>query len=144
DVDGNVGIGTTNPDAKLTVKGKIHAQEVKLDLEGAAAPDYVFNEDYDLKTLDEVRAHIDKEGHLPNVPSAKDMESNGINLKEMNLKLLEKIEELTLYILEQDKKIKTQDASINRLKNNNEKLESIQKRLEHIEATINTKAYERK
>src|SRR5690606_19031361 len=129
DVDGNVGIGTTNPDAKLTVKGKIHAQEVKLDLEGAAAPDYVFNEDYDLKTLDEVRAHIDKEGHLPNVPSAKDMESNGINLKEMNLKLLEKIEELTLYILEQDKKIKTQDASINRLKNNNEKLESIQKRL---------------
>lgn len=141
---GNVGIGTTNPDAKLAVKGKIHAQEVKLDLNGAAAPDYVFKENYDLKTLDEVRAHIDKEGHLPNVPSAKEMERNGINLKEMNLKLLEKIEELTLYILEQDKKIKTQDSFINRLKNNNQKLELIQKRLEGIEATINTKKHENK
>lgn len=64
------------------------------------APDYVFKEGYDLKTLDEVKAHIHKEGHLPNIPSAEEMEEEGLNLKEMNLKLLEKIEELTLYVIQ--------------------------------------------
>ncbi|MEL4309120.1 hypothetical protein [Joostella sp. CR20] len=104
-LDGNVGIGTTTPDAKLTVKGNIHTQEIKVDLAGAVAPDYVFNDDYRLKTLEEVEAHIKENGHLPNIPSAKAMEEEGINLKEMNLKLLEKIEELMLYTIEQQKMI---------------------------------------
>ncbi|MEL4309121.1 hypothetical protein [Joostella sp. CR20] len=97
---GNVGIGTTTPDAKLTVKGNIHTQEVKVDLAGAVAPDYVFKDDYNLKTLEEVETYINENGHLPNVLSAKTMEEEGINLKEMNLKLLEKVEELTLYVIE--------------------------------------------
>ncbi|QLE02042.1 hypothetical protein HX109_10930 [Galbibacter sp. BG1] len=100
---GRVGIGTTNPDSELTVKGKIHAQEVKLDLAGAVAPDYVFKEEYNLKSLEEVERHINEKGHLPNIPSAKEMEEEGVHLKEMNLKLLEKIEELTLYVIEQKK-----------------------------------------
>ena len=103
---GRLGIGTIAPDAKLTVKGDIHTQEVKVDLNGAVAPDYVFKDDYNLPSLEEVQAYIDTHGHLPNIPSAKEMEANGIGLKAMNLKLLEKIEELTLYILKQQVEIK--------------------------------------
>ncbi|MEC7264909.1 MAG: hypothetical protein VXW38_14315 [Bacteroidota bacterium] len=96
---GNVGIGTTSPDSKLAVKGKIHAEEVKVDL-SVPGPDYVFKEGYDLKSLGEVQNYIKEHGHLPNIPSANEMEENGIQLGEMNMKLLEKIEELTLYVLE--------------------------------------------
>ena len=113
DNNGNVGIGTSNPDSELTVKGKIHTQEVNIDLNGAVAPDYVFLEDYNLRTLDEVSYYINKNGHLPNIPSAKKMEEEGVNLKEMTLKLLEKIEELTLYTIEQEKRIKQLEKKLN-------------------------------
>ncbi|UGU17910.1 tail fiber protein [Sinomicrobium kalidii] len=96
---GKVGIGTDLPDAKLTVNGDIHTKEVKVDLNGAVAPDYVFKEGYELRSLEEVQAHIQEKGHLPGIPSAKEMGEEGINLKEMNLKLLEKVEELTLYVI---------------------------------------------
>ncbi len=110
--NGKISIGTDvdDPGYDFTVKGKIHVQEVKVDLLGAIAPDYVFYDDYNLKTLEEVEAFIVKEGHLPNIPSANEMQKNGVNLKEMNLKLLEKIEELTLYILEQNTTLKEQEA----------------------------------
>ncbi len=104
-VNGNMGVGTRYPDAKLTVNGDIHTREVRVDLDGALAPDYVFAADYNLKCLEEVQNYISENGHLPNIPSAKEMEENGVLLKEMNLKLLEKIEELTLYTLEQEKAI---------------------------------------
>jgi hypothetical protein len=97
---GNVGIGTTSPDAKLSVKGQIHAQEVKVDLNGSVAPDYVFDKDYKLPSLEEIQPYIKANKHLPEVPSAKDMEENGINVGEMNLLLLKKVEELTLYLIE--------------------------------------------
>lgn len=97
---GNIGIGTTTPDSKLTVKGTIHTNEVKVDLNGAVAPDYVFESNYELRSLKELRVYLEKYKHLPEIPSAKDMEINGINLSEMNLLLLKKIEELTLYLLE--------------------------------------------
>ena len=79
--NGDVGIGTTTPDAKLTVKGNIHTQEVKVDLNGAVAPDFVFAEGYELKTLAETEEYIQKHKHLPEIPSAKEMEENGIKLK---------------------------------------------------------------
>jgi len=97
---GNVGIGTTSPDAKLAVKGQVHAQEVKVDLNGAVAPDYVFEKDYQLTSLEEIKNYIDQNKHLPEVPSAAAMEKNGVQLGEMNMLLLKKIEELTLYVIE--------------------------------------------
>ena len=117
---GNVGIGTTSPDSKLSVVGQIHSQEVKVDLNGAVAPDYVFEKDYDLISIAEVEQFINTEGHLPKVPSAKELERDGLNLKEMNLKLLEKIEELTLYIIEQNKELKQVNQRLNTLENANE------------------------
>ncbi|MGW9686770.1 hypothetical protein [Flagellimonas sp. 2504JD1-5] len=96
--NGNVGIGTSNPGTwKLAVKGKIRAEEIKVETGWA---DYVFKEDYDLPTLEEVERHIKEKGHLINIPSAKEVEENGILLGEMDKLLLEKIEELTLYVIE--------------------------------------------
>ena len=101
---GNVGIGTANPTQKLTVKGTVYSTEVKVDL-SAGAPDYVFEKEYNLPTLDSIKAYIDKNKHLPEVPSAKEMEKNGVNLGEMNMLLLKKIEELTLHVIAQNKKL---------------------------------------
>lgn len=113
--DGKIGIGTNFPDELLTVKGKIHTQEVLVDLDGAVAPDYVFEKyytgfseampEYKLISLKELELFLKENHHLPNVPSAETMEAEGISLKEMNLILLQKIEELTLYTLQQQKEI---------------------------------------
>ncbi|MEO9514042.1 MAG: hypothetical protein ABJN84_14830 [Flavobacteriaceae bacterium] len=101
--NGNVGIGTTSPDAKLAVNGDIHTKEVKVDLIGW--PDFVFEKEYNLPSLQEVEIHIAENGHLRDIPSAKEVEENGIKLGEMNSKLLQKIEELMLYTIQQQKEI---------------------------------------
>ena len=113
---GDVGIGTDEPDAKLAVAGKIHAEEVKVSTT-VPAPDYVFEEDYPLATLDEIKAYITENKHLPEVPSAKEMKANGIKLGEMNMLLLKKIEELTLHMIDMKKEIIE-------LKEKNEELEA--------------------
>ena len=126
---GNVGIGTTSPDAKLAVKGTIHAQEVKVDLNGAVAPDYVFSPNYKLLSLEEIKSYIEKHKHLPEVPSAKEMETNGVNVSEMNMLLLKKIEELTLYVIalkNENNDLKSQISEIDILKS---EIESIKKRI---------------
>ncbi|MGN7812450.1 hypothetical protein [Flavobacterium sp. 22076] len=96
--NGNIGIGITNPKNKLDVNGAIHSQEVKVDMDGWS--DFVFKKDYILPTLEEVEKHIIEKGHLENIPSEEEVLKNGINLGEINAKLLQKIEELTLYIIE--------------------------------------------
>ncbi len=101
---GNVGIGTANPDEKLAVNGKIHSKEVKVDL-NVPGPDYVFSNNYPLKSLQDIDQYVTTHHHLPGIPSAKQMEKNGINLSEMNMKLLEKVEELTLHVIRQQKEI---------------------------------------
>ena len=113
--DGKIGIGTKTPDELLTVKGKIHTQEVIVDLNGAVAPDYVFKNyytgksilkpDYQFLSLKEIENFIIENHHLPGLPSAKEIEKEGLFLKKMNLLLLEKIEELTLFAIEQQKEI---------------------------------------
>jgi hypothetical protein len=96
---GNVGIGTQNPNQKLTVNGTIYGKEVKVDL-NVPGPDYVFEKDYKLPSLEDIKSYIDQHKHLPEVPSAKEMEQNGIKVSEMNMILLKKVEELTLYVIE--------------------------------------------
>ncbi len=97
--NGNMGVGTNAPDAKLAVNGQIHATEVRVTA-NVPGPDYVFEKEYALVPLDELRSFIEKNKHLPEVPSAKQMEEDGIKVGEMNLLLLKKVEELTLYVLQ--------------------------------------------
>ncbi|TCC97693.1 hypothetical protein [Pedobacter hiemivivus] len=104
--DNGVGIGTTNLNGyKLAVNGKIRAHEIKV--ETANWPDYVFTKSYQLPRLQETEKHIREKGHLPGIPSAEEVKTNGIDLGEMNAKLLQKIEELTLYIIDLEKRVKT-------------------------------------
>ena len=112
-VSGNVGIGTTTPDTKLAVNGTIHSKEVKVDLIGW--PDFVFYKDYKLPTLKEVENYIIEKGHLKDIPNANEVEKNGIYLGEMDSKLLQKIEELTLYTIQQQKEIEELKSLVNRL-----------------------------
>ncbi len=108
---GNVGIGTINPDAKLAVNGTIHAKEIKVDLNVPGA-DYVFEKNYPLKPLLTVNKYIAINHHLPDMLSAKSMETNGIDVSTMNMKLLQKVEELTLYLIEQNKQLQKQQKQI--------------------------------
>jgi hypothetical protein len=124
---GNIGIGTNVPDTKLTVKGVIHTNEVRVDVNSPIeVGDYVFDKNYNLLTLPEVESYINENKHLPEVPSANQMVDEGLNLKEMNLLLLKKVEELTLYLIEEKKEI-------NQLKQENKKLTD---RMTGLEKTI--------
>ncbi|MCD9014744.1 tail fiber protein [Parachryseolinea silvisoli] len=110
---GDVAIGTTTADAKLTVKGDVHAREVRVDLGGSIGPDYVFEQDYALLSLQELERYIQQNKHLPEILSAAEMEANGLKLMEMNLLLLKKVEELTLHAIEQQKAIDTLTSKVN-------------------------------
>jgi hypothetical protein len=123
DKNGRTSIGTNAPQAfgyTLSVGGKIASEEILVDLK-ADWPDYVFKNDYKLKSLAEVQEHIDKKGHLPGLPAAADVQDVGIELGEMNRVLVEKIEELTLYILQQENRIKAlEDKESAKTKSKNE------------------------
>jgi len=138
--NGDIGIGTRNTHGfKLAVKGKIAATEVKVALYDNW-PDFVFYNNYKLPTLSEVEKHIKEKGHLNDIPSAKEVSKNGILLGDMNAKLLQKIEELTLYTIAQEKEISSLKKVAEKfliIKNNNEELKSslnsILKRLKKLE-----------
>lgn len=113
---GNVGIGTTDPGSyKLAVNGHVRAKEIKVE---TGWSDFVFEPDYKLLSLKETEEYIKKNGHLPEIPSAKEVEANGINLGEMNAKLLQKIEELTLHLIEQNKDLNKLRSEMTQLKLN--------------------------
>ena len=124
DGTGNVGIGTMNPNGwRLAVDGKIKTKEVKVTLDGWS--DFVFEKEYNLPSLKEVETHIREKGHLKDIPSAKEVEENGIFLGKMNSKLLQKIEELTLYTIQQEKEI----VDLNKLKS---KVQTLEKEKESL------------
>ena len=111
---GNVGIGTENPTVPLEVKGTVKARKVQIDI--TAGADFVFDAGYELKSLSEVEAFINENKHLPEIQSEKDMQENGLSVSEFQIKLLQKIEELTLYTIKQQKQIETLRSEINELK----------------------------
>jgi len=121
--NGYVGINVTGtPSAELTVNGKIHAKEVKVNVTAGQVPDYLFLPAYRLRPLSEVSQYISTNGHLPDVPSAGEFERDGLNAGEMNMLLLKKIEELTLYVIEQNgrlqiltERLKAQEEEIKKL-----------------------------
>lgn len=121
DADGRVGIGSGSQaldkrleihgtslfKQKMIVEDKIGSMKIKVTAAQGSVPDYVFKPEYKLRSLPEVENYIRTNSHLPNIPSAKEVETNGQDLRTMQLKLLEKIEELTLYLIEQQKEIET-------------------------------------
>jgi hypothetical protein len=100
--NGNVGIGTNSALYKLEVNGNIRAKEVIVETGWA---DYVFEKDYRLRSIDELEEYLAENKHLPNVPSANEIEKNGLKIAETNKAMMEKIEELSLYIIQLNKKI---------------------------------------
>ena len=110
--DNNVGIGTLDPQGyKLAVNGTIRAKEIKVDSDWA---DFVFKKDYKLPTLGDVKKHIEEKGTLPGIPSESDVKANGVSLGEVNALLLQKIEELTLYVIKQQEEIEQLKALNNK------------------------------
>lgn len=148
----NFGVNTYSPDSRLNIvckdsdekafaiakkrtgndvfrvysNGVVWAQEVNIKLK-QDFPDYVFEDDYALMTLNELESYISINGHLPNIPSAKEVKEEGLTVGDMQVKQMEKIEELTLYTLEQQKMIEQQQAVIVQLQ---KQMEAIQTQLE--------------
>lgn len=104
--NGNVGVGTNEPPAKFSVNGKVLAKEVHVCTSPDSWPDYVFGENYKLMNLKELDAYVKANKHLPGVPSASEVEEQGdVDLGQMNAILLEKVEELTRYVIDLQKQI---------------------------------------
>ena len=109
--NGNVGIGTTSPDYKLDVAGVIRCSEVLVQGIDQIA-DFVFHPDYSLPSLQQVDKFISSNGHLPGIPSEAEVKEKGLGLVEMQIKLLQKVEELTLYVIEQEKRALEQEKRV--------------------------------
>jgi hypothetical protein len=115
--NGSVGIGTTNPGSfKLAVEGKIASRGIKVTVD-PNFPDYVFDSAYQLRPLAHLEQYINQNKHLPGIPSAEEVKKEGgIELGDMNVKLLEKVEELTLYVIELKKENEEMKKEIKEMK----------------------------
>ncbi|MBB6240344.1 hypothetical protein HDC90_005018 [Pedobacter sp. AK013] len=130
--NGNVGIGTPNPQDKLTVAGNIGAREIKVSTNAGA--DFVFEPAYKLTGLAELEKFVKANKHLPEIPTAKQMVENGVNLGELNIKLLQKVEELTLHLIEKDKQLKN-EKEVNRKQQ--EQIDCVIKELANVRKITN-------
>ena len=117
DRGGNVGIGTASPGGyQLAVNGNVHAKQVNVDINGWN--DYVFNKDYILMPLKKIKIYIDQNHHLPEIPSEQQIIKNGLDVGEMNKVLVKKVEELTLYLIQQQEEIKKLKIKVEHLSKN--------------------------
>lgn len=137
---GKVTVGTdqydNDPNYIFYVRKGIKAEQIKVENPATNGwADYVFKKDYRLRSLEEVEKHIGQKGHLPNIPSAQEVEKDGINLGEMDAKLLEKIEELTLYSIEQNKQIKVLQEENKTLKSQSEDIKELKKQVQQLLST---------
>jgi hypothetical protein len=121
--DGKIGIGITTLTEKLSVNGNIRAKEIKV--ETANWPDYVFDAKYPLMSLKDLGIYISLNRHLPEIPSAMQIEKEGIALGEMNRQLLKKIEELTLHLIEKDRQLEVHNNKISTLEEEQKELKSL-------------------
>lgn len=112
--EGNFGIGTSNPTHKLDVRGAIRANEILVNIPNGA--DFVFENSYQLMPLSELSQYVQENRHLPEVQSAAEMEEEGVDVAELQIKLLQKVEELTLYVIQQQETIEALKKEINELK----------------------------
>ena len=126
-----------NNNGNIAVNGKLEATEVKVTQSPTA--DFVFEEDYGLPKLEDVEKHIKEKKHLPEIASAREMEKDGVNVGDFQIKLLQKIEELTLYTIEQNKQNRQQEKKIRQLEIENQKLKTLFERVERLEKTKNQK-----
>ena len=127
---GNVGIGAPPDSFKLQVAGSVRSEEIIVETGWA---DYVFEDDYFLSPLADVESYIEENGHLPDIPSARVVESQGLRVGEMSSRFMQKIEELTLYTIDQEKRIKSQQEELERLQRMVSMLSS---ELESIKASL--------
>ncbi len=132
--EGNVGIGLHTPTTKLDVAGTIRAYEVKVCLSQGC--DFVFKSDYKLMNLRKLEEFVKTNQHLPEIASEKEMTENGVNMKDMQMKLLQKIEELTLYTIEQNKNLEQQNAKIVELEKQNAKIHTLEEKIEKLESAL--------
>jgi hypothetical protein len=113
---GNVGIGTVNPTEKLEVDGNLKVNgDIQIKDWTVSVPDYVFQKDYKLRRLEELRTYLNQNGHLPEIPSAQEIHTKGVNIGEFCMSLLKKIEEMSLYVLQQQEIIDIQNDRLLRL-----------------------------
>ena len=136
DTGGSVGIGTTTPSSKLHVNGgdiRVSGGSFIDDGVTLNAPDYVFESSYKLMPLEKLKEFVAQERHLPNVPNAREVKEQGLNLSQFQMRLLEKVEELTLYTLTQNEQLSAQQEQIARLAQQNagllERLAALEKAL---------------
>lgn len=127
--DQRVGFGTTTiatdnpkPGYQLSVNGRIVCEDLLIQ-DSSQWPDYVFKPDYALKPLDEVASHIREHQHLPGIPSAETIQKDGISLADMQKRMMEKIEELVLYAIDQNKRLAAQEQKISELQGTIRQLE---------------------
>lgn len=126
-----VGIGTTDPKARLAVNGEVLAKKVRITPKGWA--DYVFEPSYNLPSLEQLKRFISKHKHLPDIPSAKNVAENDLDLGGNQANLLKKIEEMTLYLIAQQKQL---EERVQRIRERQQLLEDREKRVSALEAKV--------
>lgn len=138
---GNVGIGTNAPTERLHVVGNLRITgSILYGAPATAVPDYVFEPNYKLMPLEDLEHYVRTEKHLPNIPKASEINDNGVNVGDLQMRLLEKIEELTLYTVAQAKQIQDQQKTIGEERRTNEsqqaEMVSLKARLARLEALL--------